>query len=139
MVSDALPCSWTDQARQTAFLNNILQAPVGHGMTPLQQPTDTHLAKPAKDCARSWQETVREACRLSAQRLGEPVSYDCGPRQLVSIAVAMHDEMVRQNTQSDSLSLAVSKQSAPFKYVQYVHTQSRHQTASPNPPPKSWD
>ena len=50
IISDALPCSWSEQSRQSAWLLNLVQAPVGSGMTPLQQPTDTHMAKPAKDC-----------------------------------------------------------------------------------------
>ena len=48
-VTDCLGAVWTEQAKEYAFLSHALQAPVAPNCTPLQQPTDTHLAKPAKD------------------------------------------------------------------------------------------
>ena len=101
LVSDALPCSWSEQSRQSAWLLGLIQAPVGSGMTPLQQPTDSHMAKPAKDTARTYHHTVRMACRVDAARREAPIKYDTGPRQLVEVAHKMHTAMVHLNASSD--------------------------------------
>ena len=57
-VTDCFGAAWTEQAKEYAWLAHCLQAPVGSSCTPLTQPTDTHLAKPAKDAASVAKETA---------------------------------------------------------------------------------
>ena len=59
------------------------------GCTTLQQPTDTHPAKPGKDVGRAKKEELREVMRLAALRLGKPVQYKSDKREILLAALAM--------------------------------------------------
>ena len=50
-ITDCLGAVWTKKSKESSFLLGQVDAPVPPGCTPLCQPTDTHLAKPAKELA----------------------------------------------------------------------------------------
>ena len=50
--TDTLSAAWSTQSKELTWLLGQLGCPVAEGCTPRSQPTDTHLAKPAKDAAR---------------------------------------------------------------------------------------
>ena len=102
-VTDCLPAAWAAQSKEASFLLQQIGCPVAASCTPLQQPTDTHLAKPAKDAGRREKERLRELMRLAAIRLNEPVQYESTKREIVQVAVAMHTGMVELNSKSDTV------------------------------------
>ena len=57
-ITDCLGAAWTDSSKEASFLLQQIGCPVAAGCTPLQQPTDTHFAKPAKDAARVEQDRL---------------------------------------------------------------------------------
>eukprot|EP00974_Lingulodinium_polyedra_P080366 7785197-Lingulodinium_polyedra.AAC.1 len=71
-VTDCLSAVWSTPSKEAAWLYQQLQAPVAPGCTPLAQPTDTHLAKVAKDAGRKEKERLRHLLRLAALKLGTP-------------------------------------------------------------------
>ena len=72
-ITDCCPASWSKQSKEAGFLLNQSQAPVAASCTPLQQPTDTHFAKPAKDAGAQEKERLRELMRLACRQLGQAV------------------------------------------------------------------
>ncbi len=78
-----------------------LNAPVAPGCTPLQQPTDTHLAKQAKDAGRRKKEELRELMRLAAREPKQPVQYTSTVREILQVAQAMQDQMESLNTRTE--------------------------------------
>ncbi len=100
-VTDCLPAAWADQSKEASFLLQQLNAPVAAGCTPVQQLTDTHMAKPAKDAGRNKKEELRQLMRLAAVELGQPVEYSSTVREILQVAEAMHEEMVGLNSQTD--------------------------------------
>ena len=88
-VTDCCPAVWTPIAKHAAWLYQQANAPVAPGCTTLQQPTDTHLAKPGKDVGRAKKEELREVMRLAALRLGKPVQYKSDKREVLLVALAM--------------------------------------------------
>ncbi len=106
-VTDCLPAAWAKQFKEASFLLQQLNAPVGPGCTPLQQPTDTHLAKPAKDAGRRKKEQLRELMRLAAVELKQPVEYTSTVREILQVALAMQDEMEALNRRTEVVVQAV--------------------------------
>ena len=101
-VTDCLKAAWSEQSKEAAWLCNQLGVPVASGCTPLQQPTDTHLAKPAKDAGRRRKEELRELMRVAAFREGLDVpTYKTGKRELMTLAIHMHQAMVQLNERTD--------------------------------------
>ena len=101
-VTDCLKAAWSEQSKEAAWLCNQLGVPVASGCTPLQQPTDTHLAKPAKDAGRRRKEELRELMRVAAFRDGLDVpTYKTGKRELMTLAIHMHQAMVQLNERTD--------------------------------------
>ena len=100
-VTDCCGSVWTSDSKQAAFLLQQANAPVAPGCTTLQQPTDTHLAKPGKDAGRGKKEELREVMRLAALRLNKPVQYQSGKREILLVALAMHDAMVDLNRRTE--------------------------------------
>ena len=96
-VTDSLGVVWSEQSREAAWLLNQLQCCVGAGQTPLQQPTDSHLAKGAKDAARREEERLRQLMRMAAVKEGRQAEYHSGPREILSVALAMHTGMEELN------------------------------------------
>ncbi len=92
-MTDCLPAAWASQSKEASFLLQQLNAPVAPGCTPLQQPTDTHLAKPAKDAGRRKKEELRELMRLAALELNQPVQYTSTSREILQVALAMQAGM----------------------------------------------
>ena len=92
-ITDSLGSVWSDKSRESAWLLNQIQCCVGAGQTPLQQPTDSHLAKPAKDAARKEQERLRQLMRLAAAAKDRQPEYYSGPREILSVALAMQTAM----------------------------------------------
>ena len=74
-ITDCCGSVWTKEGKKAAWLYHQANAPVAPGCTTLQQPTDTHLAKPAKDVGRNKKEELKEVMRLAALRLDKPVQY----------------------------------------------------------------
>ena len=102
-ITDCCPASWSKQSKEAGFLLNQLQAPVAASCTPLQQPTDTHFAKPAKDAGRQEKERLRELMRIACRQLGQPVKYVSTKKELLQVSQAMHDRMVSLNNSSDTV------------------------------------
>ena len=102
-ITDCCPASWSKQSKEAGFLLNQLQAPVAASCTPLQQPTDTHFAKPAKDAGRQEKERQRELMRLACRQLGQPVKYVSTKKELMQVSQAMHDRMVSLNNSDDTV------------------------------------
>ena len=101
-VTDCLKAAWSEQSKEAAWLCNQLGVPVASGCTPLQQPTDTHLAKPAKDAGRRRKEELRELMRVAARRDGlDAPTYKTGKRELMTLAIHMHQAMVQLNEKTD--------------------------------------
>ena len=100
-ITDCLGTAWTDQAKERAWLLHQVGCPVAAKCTPLQQPTDTHFAKPAKDAARRQKELLREAMRLVAARTKQPVQFKSGAREIVLVAQTMHTAMCKLNSERD--------------------------------------
>jgi len=100
-VTDCLGAVWTPDSKEAAFLLQQINCPVAPGCTPLQQPTDTHLAKPAKDGGRRCKENLRELFRLAALKLGKPVEYKSTPREVLLVAEAMHSAMTDLNQKTE--------------------------------------
>ena len=101
-VTDCLKAAWSEQSKEAAWLCNQLGVPVASGCTPLQQPTDTHLAKPAKDAGRRRKEELRELMRVAARRDGlDAPTYKTGKRELMTLAIHMHQAMVQLNERTD--------------------------------------
>ena len=99
-VTDCLGSVWTEASKEAAFLMQQVNCPVAPGCTPLQQPTDTHLAKPAKDAGRAKKEELRELMRLAALKLKKPVQYKSTAREILLVALAMNSGMVALNRKS---------------------------------------
>ena len=100
-VTDCCGSVWTKEAKQAAWLYQQANAPVAPGCTTLQQPTDTHLAKPGKDVGRAKKEQLREVMRLAALRLKKPVQYRSDKREILLVALAMQDAMLDLNRQTE--------------------------------------
>ena len=102
-VTDCCTSCWTDQAKEAGYLLQQMNCPVAASCTPLQQPTDTHLAKPAKDAGRAEKERLRELMRLACLRLGQPVRYQSTNKEVLQVAQAMHDRMVSLNLKTEAV------------------------------------
>ena len=100
-VTDCLGAVWSQGSKEAAFLLQQLQAPVAPGCTPLAQPTDTHLAKVAKDAGRKKKDELRTLLRLAALKLGKQPEYHSSLRELMLVCQAMHDGMVQLNVKSE--------------------------------------
>ena len=102
-VTDCCTSCWTEQAKEAAFLLGQINCPVAASCTPLQQPTDTHFAKPAKDAGRAEKERLRELMRLACIELQQPVKYCSTKKEILQVASAMHSRMVSLNRESDTV------------------------------------
>ena len=100
-VTDCQGSVWTKAGKKAAWLYQQANAPVAPGCTSLQQPTDTHLAKPGKDVGRSKKEELREVMRLAALRLNQPVQYKSDKREILLVALAMQDAMMDLNRRTE--------------------------------------
>ena len=81
-VTDCCPAVWTQIGKHAAWLLQQANAPVAPGCTTLQQPTDTHLAKPGKDVGRAKKEELREVMWLAALRLNKPAHDKSDKREI---------------------------------------------------------
>ena len=102
-VTDCLGSVWSKPSKEAAYLLQQLNCPVAPGCTPLQQPTDTHLAKPAKDAGRAEKERLREVMRLAAAKLGLPVQYKSTKREILLVALAMDARMRELNAETQAV------------------------------------
>ena len=100
-TTDTLSAAWSKQGKHATWLLQQLGCPVPEGCTPLCQPTDTHLAKPAKDAGRVMKENLREVMRAAGAQLGQPVSYESGKKEMVQVAVAMQTAMEELNNRTE--------------------------------------
>ena len=92
--TDTLSAAWSKQSKEVTWLLQQFGCPVPEGCTPLCQPTDTHLAKPAKDAGRQEKDRLRELMRQSCIELGQSVRYESGKKEMVQIALAMQTGML---------------------------------------------
>ena len=99
--TDTLSAAWSKQSKEITWLLQQMGCPVPEGCTPLCQPTDTHLAKPAKDAGRQEKDRLRELMRLCCLQLGQTVRYVSGKKEMVQIALAMQAAMQELNSKTE--------------------------------------
>jgi hypothetical protein len=100
-VTDCLSAVWSKRSKHTAWLLQQMQAPVALGCTPLAQPTDTHLAKAAKDVGRKKKDELRALLRLAALKLKRTVEYCTALREVLLVAQAMHRGMAELSQKTE--------------------------------------
>ena len=100
---DAFTGGWSSTGAEVSFLCQQLQASVAPGCTAVSQITDTGLAAPAKAAAQQQKEKLRELLRLKARQEGVPARYKVGLREILSVAVSMHQRMVQENHRSQAV------------------------------------
>ena len=88
-------------SKEAAFLLQQASALVARGCTTLQQPTDTHLAKPGKDGGRNIEDARREQMRLAALQLKKPAVYSSTKREILLCALAVQDAMLDLNRMTE--------------------------------------
>ena len=95
---DLLGCSMTQVNKLALKLAQILPAWILGGLTPVCQLTDTDIAFILKAFARQEKEKIVSEKKMAAKRAGEEMSLECKPYEIMRIANAAHDGVLKRNT-----------------------------------------